>query len=112
MADAPSTDADQFLICSLDFNFFARGIAVEPCGTPCFERARSAEAVLEKLEVSNLISLEARQQAKRRCDLLPSHVRFVSKRAEKGDAATLLNGVGDLEVECFPEPLDCRKDIR
>src|SRR5579872_797289 len=71
-----------------------------------------AVAVLEKLQVGNLIPLETRQKAKGRCDLLPGHVRFVGKRAEEGDAATLLNGVGGLEVECLPETLDCRKDLR
>jgi hypothetical protein len=84
---------------------------VESCLAPGFERVRSAIAVLEKLEVGHLAPLEARQQTKRRCDFLPSHVRFVSKRAEKGDAATLLNGVGDLEIECRPEALDCCKDL-
>src|SRR4029077_17406696 len=47
-----------------------------------------AIAILEKLEVGHLSPLEARQQAKRRCDFLPGHVRFVGKRAEEGDAAT------------------------
>ena len=84
---------------------------MELCGTPCFERACSAIAVLEKLNVSDLIPLETRQEAKWRCDFLPGRVRFVGKRAEEGDVATLLNGVGDLEVERFPKPLDCLKDI-
>src|SRR5690348_2086686 len=96
---------------ALNLNLFSGGIAVESCLAPGFERARSAIAVLEKLEVGHVAPLEARQQAKRRCDFLPSHVRFVSKRAEKGDAATLLNGVGDLEIECRPEALDCCKDL-
>src|SRR6266481_3893633 len=101
------------MTCSaLDLNLFPRRIAVEPCGTPCFERACSAIAVLEKLDVGHLFSLETRQQAEWRCDFLPGHVRFVGKGAEEGDAATLFNGVGDLEIECFPEALDCRKDIR
>ena len=84
---------------------------MEPCGAPCFERAGSAVAVLEKLDVSNLISLEASQQAERRCDFLSGRVRFGGKRAEEGDAATLLNSVGDLEIEYFPEALDRRKDV-
>ena len=75
---------------------------MESCLAPGFERACSTIAVLEKLDVGHLSPLKARQQAKRRRDFLPSHVRFVSKRAEKGDAATLLNGVGDLEIECRP----------
>src|SRR5947199_364754 len=44
-----------------DLDLSPRGIAVKPCGAPCFERAGSAVAVLEKLDVSNLISFEARQ---------------------------------------------------
>jgi len=64
---------------------------VEPCRATCFERACSAVAVLEKLDVSNFVSLEARQQAKRRCDFLSGHIRFVGKRAKECDAATLLN---------------------
>jgi hypothetical protein len=84
---------------------------VELCGTPCFERACSPVTVLEKLNVSDLLPLESRQEAKWRCDFVPGHVRFVGKRAEESDAVTLLNGVGDLEVECFPEALDCHKDI-
>ena len=74
---------------------------MEPCGAPCFERACSAIAVLEKLDVGYLISLETRQEAKWRCNFLPGHGGFVGKRAEEGDATTLLNSVGDLEVECF-----------
>ena len=84
---------------------------MEPCGARGFERTRSAIAVLEKLEVGHFVPFKARQQAKWRCDFLPGHVRFVSKRSEEGDAATLLNSVGDLEIECFPEALDCRKDL-
>ena len=85
---------------------------MESCLAACFERACGAVAVLEKLDVGNLVLLEPSQEAKRRCDFLPGDVRFVGKRAEEGDAATLLNGVGDFEVERFPEALDCRKDIR
>ncbi len=84
---------------------------MEPCRASSFERACSAVAVLEKLDVSNLVPLETRQETKWRCNFLPGRLRFVGKRAEEGDAATLLNGVGDLEIECFPEPLDSRKDI-
>src|SRR5271169_6860300 len=94
-----------------DLNLFSRGIAVKPCGTPRFERARSAIAVFEKLNVRDLIPFETRQEGKRRCNFLPCHIRFVGKRAEEGDAATLLNGVGDFEVECFPAALDCPKYI-
>src|SRR5579862_9925320 len=63
-----------------DLNLFSRGIAVELCGAPCFERARSAVTVLEKLQVSDLIPFESRQEAKWRCDFLPGYVRFVGKR--------------------------------
>jgi hypothetical protein len=84
---------------------------MEACGAPCFERASSAIAVLEKLDIGHLRPLEARQQAKRRCDFLPRDDRFVSKRAEEGDTATLLDSVGNLEIECFAEALDCRKDL-
>src|SRR4029077_46602 len=97
---------------ALNLHLFSGGIAVESCLAPGFERARSTIAVLEKLDVGHLSPLKARQHAKRRRDFLPSYVRFVGKRAEEGDAATLLDGIGDLEVECFPEALDCRKDIR
>ena len=58
-----------------------------------------------------LFPLETRQQTKRGCDFLPGHIRFVGKRAEECNAATLLNGVGDREVECFPEALDRSEDI-
>src|SRR5579864_3836160 len=95
-----------------NLHLFSRRIAVESCLAPGFERARSTIAVLEKLDVGHLSPLKARQQAKRRRDFLPSYVRFVSKSAEEGDTASLLDSVGDLEVECFPEALDCRKDIR
>ncbi len=81
------------------------------CCAACFERTRSAVAVLEKLDVRDLFPLETRQEAKWRGDFLPSYVRLVGKRAEEGDAATLLNGVGDVEVERFPVALDCPKDI-
>src|SRR5690348_13664382 len=111
MAAGPSTDADQFLICLLDFKLFARRIAVEPCGTPCFERACGTIAVLEKLEVSNLIPLKTSQEGIWRCNLPPGHVRLVGERAEKSDTVPLLNSVGDLEVECFPAALDRHKDI-
>ena len=84
---------------------------MESCGTSCFERARSAVAVLEKLEVSNLISLEARQETKRRCDFSPGHIRFVGKRAKEGDTVTLLYRVRDSEVEGFPEASDRCKDL-
>jgi hypothetical protein len=84
---------------------------VKPCGTPGFERAGGAIAVLEKLQVSNLISLKTGQEGKGRRNFLPSHVRFVGKRAEECDAATLLNRVGDLEVERFPIALDRSENI-
>src|SRR5260370_27679335 len=96
---------------ALDLDLFSRGIAVEPCCAPSFKRTCSAIAVLEKLEVGHLAPLEARQHAQRRCDFLPSPVRFVIKRAEKGDATTLLNGVSDPEIERRPEALDCRKNL-
>ena len=73
---------------------------------------RSAIAVLEKLDIRDLFPLETRQKAEWRGDFLPGRDRFVGKSAEQGDAATLLNGVDDLEVECFPEALHRRKDIR
>src|SRR5258708_4967019 len=62
---AVGVDPDQSVITTAtnsasDLNFLSRGIAMEPCAAPCFERACSAIAVLEKLDVSNLISLEAR----------------------------------------------------
>jgi hypothetical protein len=44
------------------------------------------------------------------CDFLPSHIRFVGKRAEKCDPAASLNRVGDLEVHCLPVALDRRED--
>src|SRR4029077_20023546 len=97
---------------ALNLNLFSGGIAVESCLAACFERACSAVAVLEKLDVGDFVPLEPSQEAKRRRDFLPSYVRFVSKRAEEGDTASLLDGVGDLEVEGSPEALDCRKDIR
>jgi hypothetical protein len=84
---------------------------VEPCRAPGFERACSAVAVLEKLDVSNLISLKTSQEGKGRRNFLPGHVRFVGKRAEEGDAVTLLNRVGDLEVERLPIALDRSEDI-
>jgi hypothetical protein len=95
----------------LDLNFCSRRIAVETCGAPCFERACSAIAVLEKLDISDFIPLETRQEAKWRCDFPPVRVRLLGKRAEESDSATLLNDVGDLEVECLPEALDFPKDI-
>ena len=82
---------------------------MESCLAACVKRARGAVAVLEKLQVGNLIPLEACQQAEWRCDFLPGRVRSVGKRAEEGNAGTLLDGVGDLEIERFPEPLDGRK---
>ena len=84
---------------------------MEPCSATCFERACGAIAILEKLDVGNLIPLETRQETEWRCNFLAGRVRFVRKRAEEGDAATLFNRVGDLEVECFPEPLDSCKNI-
>src|SRR4029077_17935431 len=93
----PAETTGQFRVTTypaLDLNLFSRGIAVKPCCAACFERTRSAIAVFEKLDVSDLIPLETRQEAKGRCDFPPSHVRFVSKRAEQGDAATLLYGIG------------------
>src|SRR5258708_5397181 len=96
---------------ALDLNLFPRGIAVEPRDAPCLERARSAVAVLQKLDVGNLIPLETRQETEWRCNVLPGRVRFVGKRAEERYAATLLNSIGDLEIEGCPEPLDGRKDI-
>jgi hypothetical protein len=74
---------------------------VESCLAPGFERAGSAIAVLEKLDVGHLSPLKARQQTKRRCDFLPDHVRFLGKGAEEGNAATLLNSIGDLENRVF-----------
>ena len=85
---------------------------MKPCCAACFERTRSAIAVFEKLDVRDLFPLETRQKAERRGDFLPGRDRFVCKSAEEGDAVTLLNGVDDLEVECFPEALDRGKDIR
>src|SRR4029077_13592900 len=66
----------------------------------------------EKLDVSDLISLETRQEAKWRRDFLTSHVRFVGKGTEERDAVILLNRVGDLEVERLPVALDRSKDLR
>src|SRR5579862_2154029 len=96
---------------ALNFNLFSRGIAVEPCGTPCFERACSTIAVLEKLEVSNLVPLKTSQEGIWRCDLPPGYVGLVGERAEESDTVPLLNSVGDLEVEGFPAALDRHKDI-
>jgi len=44
---------------------------VESCLAPGFERACGAVAVLEKLDVGNLVPLEPSQEAKRRCDSFP-----------------------------------------
>jgi len=84
---------------------------MEACGTPCFERACGTIAVLEKLEVSNLIPLKTSQEGIWRCNLPPGHVRLVGERAEESDTIPLLNSVSDLEVECFPAALDRHKDI-
>ena len=85
-------------------------ILASPLVDVCFERARSAIAVIEKLDVGNLIPLETRQQAEGRRDLFSGHGRFVDRRAEKSDSVTLLNSICDLEIERFPEALDRRKD--
>ena len=82
---------------------------MEPCSAACSKGACSAIAVFKELDVSDLIPLETRQEPKGRRDFLPGHVRLIGKRAEEGDAATLLDRVGDLEVECFPEALNLRK---
>ena len=83
---------------------------MESCLAAGFERACGAVAVLEKLDVSNLVSFETRQEGEWRSDFLPRHVRFIGKRAEEGDAVALLDGVRCFEVQCFPEPLDGPKD--
>ena len=84
-------------------------ILASPLVDVCFERARSAIAVIEKLDVGNLIPLETRQQAEGRRDLFSGHGRFVDRRAEESDSVTLLNIIWDLEIERFPEALDRRK---
>jgi len=43
---------------ALDLDLFSQRIAVEPCAAPCLERACSAIAILEKLEVGNFVPLE------------------------------------------------------
>jgi len=43
---------------ALDLDLFSQRIAVEPCAAPCLERACSAIAILEKLDVGNLVPLE------------------------------------------------------
>ena len=40
---------------ALDLDLFPRRIAVEPCAAPCLERTCSAIAILEKLDVGNLV---------------------------------------------------------
>ena len=84
---------------------------MKACGTTGFERASSAIAVLKKLNIGHLSPLEARQQAEWRCDFSPRHFRLIGKGPEDCYAATLLNGVGNLEVERLPEPLNTRKDF-
>jgi hypothetical protein len=49
------------LLDALDFNLFPRWIAMETCGAAGFERACSAIAVLQKLNVGNLVPVESRQ---------------------------------------------------
>jgi len=84
---------------------------VEPCGTACFERPGRAIAVLEELDVRDLVALETRQETKWRCDFLAGRDRFVGERAEEGDAVSLFDRVGDLEVERVPKALDGLEDF-
>ena len=55
----------------LDLDFFSGRIAVEPSCAAGFERPCRAIAVLEKLDISNLVPLETRQEGKWRGDLPP-----------------------------------------
>src|ERR1700732_101963 len=71
-APAPTTMKSYCSVVILNLDLFSRG---NPWGSPCFERARRAIAVFEKLYVSDLIALKARQQAEGRRNFPPGHVR-------------------------------------